>query len=46
MASEESLTPEKAKDSLKFPGDMDEEQKQSMAYLLQFIDECSKEGNF
>lgn len=24
---------------------MDEEQIQSMAYLLQFIDECSKEGN-
>ena len=46
VASDESLTPEKAKDSLKFPGDMDAEQIQTMAYLLQFIDECSKEGNF
>ena len=44
VSSDENLTSDKVKGSLTFPGDMDDDQVQTMAYFLQFVDECTKEG--
>ncbi|KAK2564475.1 G2/M phase-specific E3 ubiquitin-protein ligase [Acropora cervicornis] len=43
VSSDENLTSDKVKGSLTFPGDMDDDQVQTMAYFLQFVDECTKE---
>ena len=44
VSSDENLTSDKVKGSLTFPGYMDDDQVQTMAYFLQFVDECTKEG--
>ena len=44
VSSDENLTSDKVKGSLTFTGDMDDDQVQTMAYFLQFVDECTKEG--
>lgn len=45
VGSEENLTPEKLKASLSLPAeDMNEDQVQTMAYFLQFVDESPQEG--
>lgn len=45
VGSEENLTPEKLKASFSLPAeDMNEDQVQTMAYFLQFVDESPQEG--
>lgn len=45
VGCEENLTPEKIKASLSLPAeDMNDDQVQTMAYFLQFVDESTQEG--
>lgn len=44
VSSDENLTSDMVEGSLTSPGDMNDDQVQTMVYFLQFVDECTEEG--